>query len=75
MKESREREARERGGRREGESSGGGSSRIANLRKEVNDDEGERGSRRRLDPGENRRQSRGNEPELVEVSVVKRPPP
>ena len=84
LKESREREARDNslGGRRRGEASGS-SSRIANLRKEVNDDEDERGSRRRFDP-ENRRQIRGGssggagkqaDPELVEVSVYHTPPP
>ena len=84
LKESREREARDNslGGRRRGEASGS-SSRIANLRKEVNDDEDERGSRRRFDP-ENRRQIRGGssggagkqaDPELVEVSVYHPPPP
>ena len=85
LKESREREARENtlGGRRRGEASGS-SSRIANLRKEVNEDEDERvGSRRRFDP-ENKRQMRGAppggsgkqvEPELVEVSVYHTPPP
>ena len=77
LKESREREARENslgGRRREGEASGS-SSRIANLRKEVIDDEDDRGSsRRRFDP-ENRRQIRGNQvqPELVEVSVNRLP--
>ena len=76
LKESREREARENslgGRRREAGEASGSFSRIANLRKEVNDDEEQRsGSRRRFDPeNSSRRQMRGNqvEPELVEVSV------
>ena len=71
LKQSRDREARERGvGRRDGEGSGS-SSRIASLRKEVIDDEDQRSSRMRFDSEKKELVGADKEgqPELVEVGV------